>query len=39
MTPLEAAGLTIFILVLLIGFFATLLGLPGTLVILLDAFV
>ncbi len=39
MTPLEAAGLTIFILVLFIGFFATLLGLPGTIVILLDALV
>jgi len=39
LTPLEAAGLTIFILVLLIGFFTTLLGLPGTIVILLDALV
>jgi hypothetical protein len=35
-TPLEYAGLTIFILVLLIGFFSILLGLPGTLVILFD---
>lgn len=36
MTPLEYAGLTIFILVMLIGFFSILLGLPGTLVILFD---
>lgn len=39
MTPLEYAGLTIFILVMLIGFFAILLGLPGTLVILFDVLV
>lgn len=39
MSPLEAAGLTIFILVMLIGFFSILLGLPGTLVILFDALV
>ena len=39
MTPLEAAGLTIFILVMLIGFFSILLGLPGTLVILFDVLV
>ena len=39
MSPLEAAGLTIFILVMLIGFFAILLGLPGTLVILFDVLV
>jgi hypothetical protein len=39
MTPLEAAGLTIFILVMLIGFFSILLGLPGTIVILLDVVV
>jgi uncharacterized protein len=38
-TPLEYAGLTIFILVLLIGFFSILMGLPGTLVILFDAVV
>jgi len=38
-TPLEYAGLTIFILVMLIGFFAILLGLPGTLVILFDVLV
>ena len=36
MTPLEFAGLTVFILVLLIGFFSILMGLPGTLVILFD---
>ncbi len=39
MTPLEYAGLTVFILVLLIGFFSILLGLPGTLVILFDVLV
>ena len=39
MTPLEFAGLTIFILVLLVGFFSILLGLPGTLVILFDVLV
>jgi uncharacterized protein YqgC (DUF456 family) len=38
-TPLEFAGLTIFILVLLIGFFSILMGLPGTLVILFDVLV
>jgi uncharacterized protein YqgC (DUF456 family) len=38
-TPLEYAGLTVFILVLLIGFFSILLGLPGTLVILFDVLV
>jgi uncharacterized protein YqgC (DUF456 family) len=38
-TPLEFGGLTIFILVLLIGFFSILMGLPGTLVILFDALV
>jgi hypothetical protein len=38
-TPLEFAGLTVFILVLLIGFFSILMGLPGTLVILFDVLV
>jgi len=38
-TPLEYAGLTVFILVLLIGFFSILMGLPGTLVILFDVLV
>jgi len=38
-TPLEYAGLTIFIFVLLIGFFSILLGLPGTLIILFDVLV
>jgi hypothetical protein len=38
-TPLEFAALSIFILVLLVGFFSILLGLPGTLVILFDALV
>jgi uncharacterized protein YqgC (DUF456 family) len=38
-TPLEYAGLTIFILVLLIGFFSILMGLPGTLVILFNVLV
>jgi uncharacterized protein YqgC (DUF456 family) len=39
LSPLEAAALTIFILVMLIGFFSILLGLPGTLVILFDVLV
>jgi uncharacterized protein YqgC (DUF456 family) len=39
LSPLEAAGLTIFILVLLIGFFSILMGLPGTLVILFNVLV
>ena len=39
MSPLEAAGLTIFILVMLIGFFSILLGLPGTIVILFDVLI
>jgi uncharacterized protein YqgC (DUF456 family) len=38
-TPLEYAGLTIFILVLIIGFFSILMGLPGTLVILFNVLV
>jgi hypothetical protein len=37
--PLEIAGLTAFILVLLFGIVSILFGLPGTVVILLDAFV
>ncbi|OIP87284.1 MAG: hypothetical protein AUK24_09705 [Syntrophaceae bacterium CG2_30_49_12] len=36
MSPLEIAGLTIFILVLFAGIFSTVFGLPGTLIILLD---
>jgi uncharacterized protein len=36
-TPLEITGLTIFILVLIAGIFSTLLGLPGTIIILVDA--
>lgn len=37
MTPLEIGGLTLFILVLFIGAFSILFGLPGTIVILIDA--
>lgn len=37
MTPLEIGGLTLFILVLFIGAFSILFGLPGTIVILSDA--
>lgn len=37
MTPLEIAGLTLFILVLLFGAFTVLFGLPGTVIILVDA--
>ena len=36
MTPLEIAGLTIFILVLFIGIFSIVFGIPGTAVILID---
>lgn len=35
MTPIEAVGLTVFILVLFLGFFSILFGFPGTIVILL----
>ena len=38
MTPLEAGGLTLFILVLLFGAFSILFGFPGTVIILIDAF-
>jgi uncharacterized protein YqgC (DUF456 family) len=37
LTPLEIAGLTLFILVLLFGAFSILFGLPGTVIILIDA--
>ena len=37
MTPLEIGGLTLFILVLLFGAFSVLFGLPGTVIILIDA--
>jgi len=37
LTPLEIAGLTLFILVLLFGAFTVLFGLPGTVIILVDA--
>lgn len=37
MTPLEIGGLTLFILVLLFGAFSILFGLPGTVIILIDA--
>ena len=36
MSPLEIAGLTIFILVLFLGVFSTIFGLPGTVIILFD---
>jgi uncharacterized protein YqgC (DUF456 family) len=36
LTPVEIAGLTIFILVLFAGIFSTVLGIPGTIIILLD---
>lgn len=36
MSPLEIAGLTIFILVLFIGIFSTIFGLPGTIIIFID---
>lgn len=39
MTPLEAGGLTLFILVMLFGIFSILFGLPGTVIILIDALI
>ena len=39
MTPLEVGGLTLFILVLLLGTFSILFGFPGTVIILIDAVV
>jgi uncharacterized protein len=39
LTPVEVGGLTLFILVLLIGTFSILFGFPGTVIILIDAFV
>jgi uncharacterized protein YqgC (DUF456 family) len=36
LTPIEIAGLTIFILVLFVGIFSTVLGIPGTIIILID---
>jgi len=39
LTPLEVGGLTLFILVLLLGTFSILFGFPGTVIILIDAFV
>ncbi len=39
MSPLEAAGLTVFILVLFTGVFSTIFSLPGTIVILVDVIV
>lgn len=36
MTPVEIAGLTIFILVLFAGIFSTVFGIPGTIIILID---
>ena len=37
MTPLEITGLTIFILLLFAGIFSIVLGMPGTVIILIDA--
>lgn len=37
MTPLEITGLTLFILVLFVGIFSIVFGLPGTVIILIDA--
>jgi uncharacterized protein len=37
LTPLEIGGLTLFILTLLFGAFSILFGLPGTVIILIDA--
>jgi uncharacterized protein YqgC (DUF456 family) len=39
LTPLEVGGLTLFILVLLLGVFSVLFGFPGTVIILVDAFI
>ena len=39
MTPLDVGGLTLFILVLLLGTFSILFGFPGTIIILIDAFI
>lgn len=39
MTPIEAVGLTVFILVLFLGFFSILFGIPGTIIILLASIV
>jgi uncharacterized protein YqgC (DUF456 family) len=39
LTPLEIGGLTLFILVLLLGAFSVLFGFPGTVIILVDAFI
>lgn len=36
MTPIEIAGLSIFILILLAGIFSTIFGIPGTIIILID---
>lgn len=38
MTPLESTGLTLFILVLVMGLFLTVFSFPGTVIILVDAF-
>lgn len=39
MSPLEIAGLTIFILILFIGIFSIIFGLPGTVIILIDVII
>ncbi len=36
MSPFEIAGLTVFILILFLGVFLTVFGLPGTVLILID---
>ncbi|MBN1382867.1 MAG: DUF456 domain-containing protein [Deltaproteobacteria bacterium] len=39
MSPLEIAGLTIFILVLLLGIFSIIFGFPGTVIIFIDVLI
>ncbi|MBN2515555.1 MAG: DUF456 domain-containing protein [Deltaproteobacteria bacterium] len=39
MSPFEIAGLTIFILILFIGIFSTIFGLPGTIIIVTDVII
>jgi uncharacterized protein len=39
LSPLEVGGLTLFILVLMFGTFSILFGLPGTVIILIDALI
>jgi uncharacterized protein YqgC (DUF456 family) len=39
LTPLEIGGLTLFVLVLLFGTFSIIFGIPGTVIIMIDAFI